>query len=155
MSRNLALVLVSSSLLALVACGGADSEHAQEPGTTAQPLTLEQGCQAFFTRARECTGPYIDALVGLRIELDTPSGIAAHAAAEGKPALVDLALTEWAEDSTPEAIAATCQRVAASVSPEQVEAMRADAERCMAMTDCDAFAACSVEVQRPRMAAAR
>jgi hypothetical protein len=153
-----AFVLAPSLLLlalgGLTACGGAEAaEPAQPTKAQASSTAVEQGCQRFFTRARECTGPYIDALVGLRIELDRPAGIAARAAAEGKPALVELALAEWAEDSKSGAIEATCQQVVATIPPEQLDGLAAGAEQCLALTDCEAFSTCAIALQRPQMAA--
>ncbi len=149
--------LLSLAVGGLAACGGADASEPAQPkaAAAATPAEVRAGCDRFFTRARECTGPYIDALVGLRIELDVPAGIAAHAASAGKPALVEIALTEWAEDSKPEAIVATCEQVVATIPPEQIGAMVAQAEQCLALTDCAAFSACAMELQRAQMAAAR
>jgi hypothetical protein len=142
--------LLLAALSSLAACGGSSERPAQP---AARELTLQEGCEAFFARARECREPYVDQLVGVRIELDKPAGIAAKAEAEGKAALVAQAQEEFEVDSQPAAVHELCTRVVAQVPPEQVDAMRAQGEHCMSMADCDGFAACSVDINRSRIAA--
>ena len=113
---------------------------------------MQQECEALFARAHECSGPYIEGLVGVRIELDKPPGIAAEAEAGGKEALVAKAREEWEHDSQPAEVANLCARTVASVPPEQIEAMRGQAQQCMAAADCDAFATCANEMHRARLA---
>lgn len=147
---SLTAVLAATLALALAGCGG-KADKVGSPKVAA-PMTLEQECEAFFTRARACTDPYLEQLVAVRIELDKPESIAAEAEAEGKDALVSKAREEWANDSTPDAIAANCNQMSGQVPPDQVEAMQAAGERCLATTDCDAFAVCAADIHRARLA---
>ncbi|MEZ4398648.1 MAG: hypothetical protein R3B06_01420 [Kofleriaceae bacterium] len=157
---KLSLVLLPMMLapLALAACGGAEAAPppsapaAAAATSTGAPPGIAAGCETFLTRAKTCTSAYIPALVDLRIELDRPAGIAEFAATDGRDAVIAQAMTEWADDSQPAAITATCAQVSASLPADQVEPMRVAAERCMAMTDCAAFSACAMELQRPRLA---
>lgn len=151
MDHRLTAALVAGlSSLVLAACGGSSERPAQP---AAKELTLQEGCEAFFARARECRDPYLDQLVSVRIELDKPAGIAAKADAEGKEALVAKAHEEFEVDSAPAAVHELCTQIAASVPPEQVDAMRAEGERCMSIADCDGFATCSADLNRARIAA--
>lgn len=149
MTRILLLSVLSA---ALVACTEPEPRTSASPEQSTTPVSFVEGCEAFFTKARECTNEYIPALVDLRIEYDKPAGIAAHAQTEGRDAVIAKAMEEWAEDSQPAAIRANCERLAPNVSPEHVESMRAAAEACVASTDCAAFGACSKELQRDRIA---
>ena len=143
---------ISFLVLALAACGGSSSSSpapATASKTAASAGDTQARCQAFFARARECSQAYIDNLVDLRIEVDNPPGIAAEAQGGGRDALVAKALEEWATDSQPENTARTCADAIARMPPEHVEGMLAQSEQCMAPADCDAFGACSKELQRP------
>lgn len=149
------VTLLSVTAATLAACAGAEAEPrtGASPATTTGNPTLVEPCETFFARAATCTDQYIPALVDLRVELDKPAGIAAAAQREGRDAIIARAMTEWADDSQPAAVSALCARIMPSIPPDQLDAMRADGERCMAKTDCGEFSACAVEVQRPRMAA--
>jgi hypothetical protein len=136
--------------LALAACGGSSSEP-REPATAttaAASTSVQAQCEAFFARARECSEPYIGALVDVRIELDRPPGVADQARTEGRDALVAKAMEEWATDSQPENVSAMCEESAAKMPPEQSAAMMTGAQRCMAEAACDAFATCSKDLHR-------
>lgn len=141
------------AVLALAACGGSEGD-AREP-TTATAVTavpLQARCEAFFARARECSEPYIKALVDVRVELDSPPGIAERASADGKDGMYAQAMTEWETDSQPAAVTAMCEQSLASVTPEQSAAMGAGAERCLAETSCEAFSTCSQDMHRMMLA---
>lgn len=146
-----------ASLLAatLAACAGAEAEPktGASPTSTTPNTNVVEACQAFFAKARTCTDAYIPALVDLRIELDKPAGITAAAQSEGRDSIINQAKTEWAEDSQPAAVTAMCQNIAAKVPAAEIEAMRDDAEACMAKTDCGEFSTCAIAIQRPRMEA--
>lgn len=150
MTRVLVLSLLSA---ALAACAGAEAEPktGASPSSTTPPPSAVQQCEAFFTRAAACTDTYLPALVDLRIELDKPAGIAAHAQSEGRDAVLAKAQEEWAADSQPAAITANCERAVSSVPPERVEQMRGQVESCTAAADCAAFATCSTQIQRAMM----
>ena len=155
--RSLSLLSALLAPLALVACGGADAAPAPRTGTapaaTAAPdPVVVAACETFFARQRTCTDQFIPALVDLRIELDKPVGIAEAARIEGRDAIIAQAMAEWADDSQPAAVTATCAQIAGSMPPAQLEGMRAGAEACMALADCGEFATCAIELQRPRMA---
>jgi hypothetical protein len=151
----------------LLACGGS-----AEPATTttpaAAPATDDAAepaaggvdgvdavaeCVRVFTRQRDCTAEFIPALVSWRVELDNPAGIAARDAAEGRDALVAVALEEWAEDSTDEALAATCAEIVASIPPEQLTGMLATATGCLEHAECGAFVDCMAPLHRQQLAA--
>jgi hypothetical protein len=148
------VTLLSVTAATLAACAGAEAEPrtGASPATTTANPTLAEQCEAFFARAAACTDQYIPALVDLRIELDKPAGITAAAQSEGRDAIIAKAMTEWAEDSQPAAVSALCERIAPSIPPDQLEAMRAQGEACMAKTDCGEFSTCAMALQRPRIA---
>ena len=126
MSRSIVLMLasVSAPLLASLsllapACG---PSNAAAPAPTA-PRTAQAGstgdakavCVEVFSRNRTCTDQYIPALVDLRAKHDQPAGIAAEVAAD-RNGVIAQAKTEWATDSQPAAIDATCTRIAAGLT---------------------------------------
>lgn len=146
-----------ATLLVLSACGGEPAEPAKAPeapppaATAATPASnapLGALCVRHHARERECVSEYLDALVALRVEVDMPKGIAAEAAKEGLPALVARARQEWERDTAPEKLDAMCGALDAQVPKERVSALLAQGERCLAMSDCRAFAACEVADQR-------
>lgn len=145
------------SLLALAACAGAEAEPktSASPSSAAPPADFVAQCEVFFTRARACTDSYIPALVDLRIELDKPAGIAEAARTEGRDAIIAQAMEEWSQDSQPAAITALCNQLASTmpqqVPPAELEASRAEAERCMALSDCGEYSTCAMGLQRQRM----
>ena len=145
--------ILSALALAVSACAGAeaDPKTTSSPSSTTPPPAAQEQCESYFTRLRTCTDQYIPALVDLRIELDQPAGIAQSAQTDGRDAIIARAMEEWATDSQPAAITATCGELLGSIPPAQLETMRADAERCMAMTDCGEFATCANELQRARI----
>lgn len=150
-----ALLLLLAAPLALAACGGAEASSpapSTKAAATSPDPAVVSACEAFMARARDCTDSYIPALVDLRTELDVPAGIAESVRTEGRDAIIAQAMTEWADDSQPAALTATCQRVASSIPADQLEAMRAGGEACLAKTTCEEYSVCAIELQRPHMA---
>jgi hypothetical protein len=146
-----ALVGLAPALMsALGACGGAE---ATRPGAESTPRpssasVLGPMCEAFVVRQRACVDEYINQVVDVRIEVDMPPGIAAQAKSEGRDALLAKARAEWVSDSTPEKMSAMCAQVAQHTPAEHVPRLRSDGERCLATTDCPAFAVCAVGNER-------
>lgn len=142
--------ILSSVLLALAACGGADAPapSGTTPTAQAQPATAgtpRDACVAMFERQRACTDIYLPALVDARIANDLPAGIAARAAEPGgRDALVATARSEWANDSTDASISATCDTILAKMPPEQAEGMTGQANQCLATDACQAFVDCVI-----------
>lgn len=152
--RSFLLLTTLLAPLALAACGGADASPAARTSATptasapVDPASLAQ-CEAYFARARACTDDYIPALVDVRIELDKPAGIAAEAQQPGgRDSVIAQAKTEWADDSQPAAVTALCNRVIAELPSGQYDAMRAQAETCMAASDCATFSTCTKDIHR-------
>ena len=141
MSR-LALIVLSS-VTALAACGGAEPPAKQPASATDDGVSV---CIAAFERQRECTDIFIPALVAARVEHDKPAGIAATDASGGRDALVARAHEEWKNDSTDEAIAANCQKMAAEIPPERAAELTPQVQQCMAAEGCQAFVDCLIPV---------
>lgn len=144
MYRSLSLALMLA-LAPLAACGTTEASPAKTESSAAPkaaPVTsdAQAACVQLFTRNRECTDDYIPALVDLRARLDMPAGVA-DKVKQDRAAVIAHAKEEWANDSTDQAIAATCQQVTANLS----EADKADADglqACMAEASCAAHTAC-------------
>lgn len=141
--------ILSSLLLALAACGGADAPATSgTTATQAQPATAatpRDTCVAMFERQRACTDLYLPALVDARIANDIPAGIAARAAEPGgRDAMMTTARSEWANDSTDASISATCDDILAKMPPEQAEGMTGQANQCLATDACQAFVDCVI-----------
>jgi hypothetical protein len=138
----------------VVACGGAEPPATKPAAPAAAPADfgddLQAGCVQMFQRQRECTDVFIPALVAARVKHDKPAGIAAEDAASGRDALVAHAMEEWKADSTDEAIAATCEKIVASIPPEQKDAMVAKGKECLAADSCPAFVDCMLPVIEAR-----
>jgi hypothetical protein len=138
LSLSLALALAS---LGLAACGTTEASPATTKSSAAPKAApastdTQAACVQLFTRNRECTDDYIPALVDLRAKLDKPPGVA-EKVKQDRDAIIAQAKTEWAADSTDEAIAATCAKV--------TDADKAGAEgiqACMAETTCAGHTAC-------------
>jgi hypothetical protein len=132
----------------VAACGG--SEKPAKTETTAKMSAGDDShamCVQMFTRQRECTDTFIPALVAARVSADKPAGIAAKDAEVGRDALVGMAMEEWAQDSTDEAIAAQCDKILTSHTPTQAEIDQGQA--CMAADACQPFVDCSIELIKP------
>ena len=128
------------ALLALFTGCAGGSETRGSSTSELDPQALET-CTAGFTRARECTSDYIPALVDLRVRLNVPAGIADEAQKLGRPGLIEEAMGEWANDSTDEAIAVTCQRMV-SGPRARIAAYLDGARGCLAMDGCQAYVDC-------------
>jgi hypothetical protein len=150
-----AILLISTYL---AACGGPStpkttSEPEPEPAAISRD-DVRAGCATMFARQRECTDTFIPALVGWRVELDVPAGVAARDREEGRDALVAEAMAEWAQvdDAAVEVI---CGDIAASIPEDQLGGMMELGERCLAEPSCDGFVACVEPAQRQRLEASR
>ena len=164
MSRSLVLASVLTPVLAPVlavglalvapACGTSDAATpAAAAPRTAQPASAGDAkslCVEVFTRNRTCTDQYIPALVDLRARYDQPAGIAAEVAAH-RDDVIAQAKTEWASDSQPAAIDATCTQIASSMGPGDQSQM-AGAQACLEKQDCGAYTACIMPYFEKRFA---
>jgi len=143
-------MILSSLVLALAACGGADSPAESDTTPNTQPeaataVTPRDTCVALHERQRECTDVYLPALVDARIANDLPAGIAARAAEPGgRDALLATAEAEWADDSTDASISGTCDAMLAEMPPEQAEGLAGQATQCLATDACQAFVDCVI-----------
>ncbi len=151
------LILVAS--LTLVACGGGSSGTAEEGGGTStteggssasSATGPEESCLATMRRERECTAEFIPALVGLRVRLDEPAGIAARDASEGREALVAEANAEWTTDATDERFAQNCAQMN-QLPAEQAASWTEMMQGCLAAADCAGFVECDVRFTESRM----
>jgi len=142
MYRSLSLAL-ALALAPLAACGTTEASPAKEqsaPKAAPASTDAQAVCVQLFTRNRECTDDYIPALVDLRAKVDKPAGIADKVKTD-RNAIIAQAKTEWANDSTDQAIAATCAQVTANPT----ESDKADAgslQACMAEETCAGHTAC-------------
>ena len=149
-----ALVFVSLALFAQLSAG-CDSHEAKpapnapkvvEPATTSDDKAL---CVEVLTRARTCTDDYIPALVDSRAKIDKPAGIAAEVKVD-RAGVIAKAKQEWAEDSKDAAISANCDRMSATMAPE--DRAQADAVRACIAKDCAAFASCIMPIFEKHLA---
>ena len=122
-------------LFVLAACDRPDSEAA-----AAQQQQLTDTCTQLYQRQRACTDSFIPALVDLRQQLDKPSGISKAPRAE----VIAAALDEWKVDSTDEAIAAQCDRMASELPV-------AEAKRCASLNACGELVPCVLPLVRARL----
>ncbi len=153
----------------LAACGGASSDapaSARGPGSARVPgrapesgpapvhRAAELGplCRAHYAHEQACADDYLGALIDLRVELDQPPGIADEARAKGKPAMVELARVEFTRDTAPETVEAICSAMATKTPADQVDHLFDEGTHCAAMTDCKAFASCTVATERSYIA---
>ncbi|MBK7860578.1 MAG: hypothetical protein IPJ65_18665 [Archangiaceae bacterium] len=126
---------------ALTAC---DRQDTPETQAAKAALTDARGtCVQLFQRQRACTDAFIPALVDLRRELNTPKGIAEASREE----LIPQALAEWKTDSTDEAIAGQCDRLAPQLSAPQV----AEGKRCVSLTACGELVSCVMPLMRAQL----
>jgi hypothetical protein len=152
MSRSLVLVPVLALLIP--ACSA--SEAAAPPPVApskAQPAgsgDAKAVCVEVFTHNRTCTAQYIPALVDLRAKYDQPAGIAAEVAAH-RDGVIAQANEEWATDSLPAAIDATCTRLTANAGEGDLEAM-GGIQACLSLQDCGAYTSCVMPYFEKRFA---
>lgn len=153
--KTMGHVYLATALLTLLACGGTQSPGKSEASAAPAAQATAAGdssvdakatCVASWVRQRECTDQFIPALVDLRVRMDFPAGIAAEAQQHGRDALITTARGEWAEDSTDEAIATSCDRMLAALPSPPVEEALEGGARCLAETTCDAFVTCELAV---------
>jgi len=131
--------------LAIAACGTTEAAPAQpvsppKAQRASSDADTQQLCVEVFTRNRTCTDTYIPALVDARAKYDRPPGIADKVKAD-RDGIIAQAKTEWATDSTDEAIQNMCTRIVATLSDDD----RADmpkARECLAAADCGAYTTC-------------
>lgn len=143
-------------LMATAGCLAGETEVARtasEPNAAAaeQPLqapaaatTADESCRALMQRQRGCTAQFIPALVDARVKSDNPSGVAARDRELGREALVKDALGEWENDAKDPNIAAMCDDIAQSISPEKDARLRSSVSSCLAKDGCEAFVSCAV-----------
>lgn len=140
MTRSLALSFVlATSVAALAGCKSRPAEAT--PAQRAQASDAMAACTQTFVRQRECTDTFLPALVDTRARLDKPAGIAEQVKTD-RAGVIAEAMTEWAVDSTDEAIAQTCARLTATVDANEAAA----AQACLAATDCAAFTTCMMPI---------
>ena len=146
------------ALMGMAGCLAGESELAPrtasaEPATASaeQPLvtpaadtTTDQICRSLMQRQRGCTAQFIPALVDARVKGDNPPGAAAREREIGREALVKDALAEWENDAKDPNIAALCDDIAQSISPEKDSLLRSSVSSCLAETGCEAFVSCAV-----------
>jgi hypothetical protein len=148
-SRTLSLLLTLSLAPFAAACGTTEAAP-PKPNMPRASTTLDYQalCVTVFTKNRTCTDTYIPALVDMRAKHDVPAGIADEVKAN-RDGVIAQAKQEWASESTDDGIAATCQKVVASLD----DAMRAGAEAanaCVAKPDCADYTACIAPVFEKR-----
>jgi hypothetical protein len=153
MSRSLFLAPVLALFL-IPACSASEaSAPAPVTPAQAQPASTTDAkavCVEVFTRNRTCTDPFIPALVDLRAKYDQPAGIA-DAVAKDRDKVIAQAKEEWATDSQPEAIDATCTKITASLGPGD-QAEFGGVQGCLAKQDCGAYTTCVMPYFEKRFA---
>lgn len=149
------VVLVVTLVASVAGCGGksAPATSSTQSAATATAGDPVESCRKMFVRQRECTDVFIPALVDLRVRKDVPAGIAAEDKANGREALVAQAKAEWANDSTDEAIAGTCDKMMATMDPAMKAKMADGAGQCLATTECAAFVECEMPMLEQHMSA--
>jgi len=141
-------------IVAVVACGGSSPEPAKPPPQQPAARTaadLVPMCQRVFARKATCADDYLPVLLDLRVELNLPPGIGDEVKAKGRDAVLAIAHTELAHDTEPAKVDALCEAAAANAKkapPERVDQLLHKGGTCEATTDCKAFAACVVEIDR-------
>jgi hypothetical protein len=134
-------ILRAAVVVVLAACDRPDSPQAA--AEKAQLADARSACVQLFERQRACTDAFIPALVDLRRELDAPTGIAQQPRAD----VVAAALEEWKADSTDDALAGQCDRLA----PKLAAAAVAEARGCVAMGPCGEFVRCVMPLTRAHL----
>lgn len=142
------------SVTALLGCGGGAAQGAttstdEETSGTESAMTPGEACVATMERERSCQSDFIPALVGLRVRMNQPAGIADRDASEGRDALVAEASTEYARDASDEAIAANCGQMG-QIPAEQAQAWTSMMRECLAASDCASFVECDIRFTETR-----
>lgn len=133
--------ILAAAAVVFIACDRPDSP--QTAADKAQLADARSACVQLFERQRACTDAFIPALVDLRRELDAPAGIAKMP----RPDVVAAAMEEWKVDSTDDAIAAQCDRLAPRLAAPAV----AEARSCVAMGACGEFVRCVMPLTRAQL----
>ncbi len=133
--------IFTAAVVVLAACDRPDSP--QTAADRAQLADARAACVQLFERQRACTDDFIPALVDLRRELDAPKGVASLPRAD----TVRAALEEWKADSTDEAIASQCERLA----PKLPAAAVTQARGCVAVGPCGEFVGCVMPLMRAQL----
>jgi hypothetical protein len=147
-------------IFAIAACGGSSPAPAKPPPQPA-PRTIADlvpMCQGIFARKEMCADDYLPVLLDLRVELNLPPGIGDEVKAKGRDAVLALARTELASDTEPAKVTALCEAATANAKkapPERVDQLLQKAGTCEATTNCKAFSACVVEIDRIFIASPR
>lgn len=151
------LLTMVVALMGSAGCLTQEGEAEQRPAQAAHALQVparetstDAICRSFMQRQRACGQPFIAALVAARVQADTPPGIARRDQEIGRDALVQEALSEWAEDSRDAAIAAVCDDIASAITPAKEVQLRDSTSACLAEESCDAFVACAVPLNLGR-----
>jgi hypothetical protein len=153
--RNLMIV----SVLFVAACGGGSKKEetgpagGEPPAGKMSPEAAAEGCLKMLQRQRECTDVFIPALVGWRVELDTPAGIAAMDASEGRDALVTKAKAEWGASNSDEQLEGLCANIIGGMPPDELAGGIELGQRCLATETCEAYTSCIEPAQRKRLEA--
>ena len=142
-------------IVAVAACGGSSPEPTN-PSPSPPPATRTTAdfvpmCKRLFARKATCADDYLPALLDVRVELNLPPGIGEKVKTEGRDAVLAIAHTELARDTEPAKVEALCDTAAtnaAKAPPERVDRLLEQGGRCEATTDCKAFAACAVAIDR-------
>lgn len=150
--------MLTLALIGLVGCLAGESEvepraasaqlgaaSAQQPlEAPAATTTTDQICRSLMRRQRGCTAQFIPALVEARVRIDSPPGLAARQREIGRDALIEAALEEWESDAAEPNIAALCDEIARSISPEKDALLRSSVSTCLAQPGCEEFVSCAV-----------
>lgn len=108
-------------------------------------------CQRIFARKATCADDYLPVLLDLRIELNLPPGIGDRVKEQGRDAILALAHTELARDTEPSKVTALCETAKSNASKAPSGRLGQLIElgaKCEAATDCKAFSACVVMIDR-------
>jgi hypothetical protein len=125
------------------------SVAAADPPAHANGGTPTQACVAVMHRTRECEDVYVPGLLGLRVRLDLPRGIAERFSSEGESAMLELAHSQFSRDWSDDAITRNCTDLSRRDQAEQ-EAIVAPDRHCLEMTDCNAFTTCDLAHKEKR-----
>ena len=113
-------------------------------------------CERIFARKATCADDYLPALLDVRVELNVPPGIGDEVKAKGRDAVLAIAHAELAHDTEPSRVAVLCESVAKDATqapPERFDQLLARGGTCEATSDCKAFSACVVVIDRGFIAA--
>jgi hypothetical protein len=100
-------------------------------------------------KTRECKEVYVPGLLGLRVRLDLPAGIAERFSSEGESEMLELAHSQFSRDWSDDAIARNCTALSQKAQAEQEHIVAPD-RHCLEMTDCNAFTACDLAHKEKR-----